>query len=88
MADRLEVQFSQIVQRGTKGCTVTVRLYRLGDAVVTPEGTTYPRVLLRTETVTLGPVQPFQRFVELLRDRAASLMAQFGWNLPEIVCDL
>ena len=86
--DRLEVKFSSIVQRRTE-TLVTVRLYRLGDDVTLPDGsTTYPRVLLRTVTATLGPVHPWQRFVELYRERAAALDAQFGWNLSEIVCSL
>ena len=84
--DRLEVKFASIVQRGAKGCDVTARLYRLGDAVVTPEGTTYPRVLLRTVTATVGPVHPWRRFVELLRERAQPFLAQHG--LTDIVCSL
>ena len=86
--DRLEVKFSSIVQTRTE-TRVVVRLYRLGDAATTPDGsTTYPRVILRTVTATLGPVHPWQRFVELYRERAAALDAQFGWNLSEIVCSL
>ena len=84
--DRLEVKFVSIVQRGQKGCAVTARLYRLGDAVVTKDGVRYPRVLLRTVSATLGPVQPWRRFVELLRERAAAFLAQHG--LTEIVCSL
>ena len=72
--DRLEVKFSSIVQRRTE-TLVTVRLYRLGDPVVVGETTTYPRVLLRTVTATHGSVHPWQRSVELYRERAAALDA-------------
>ena len=82
--DRLEVKFSSVVQRGQKGTDVTVRLYRLNDPVVTADGTTYPRVLLRTLSVTLGPIYPWRRLVELLTAKAA----EQGYPLPEIVCDL
>jgi len=85
--DRLEVKFSTIVQ--TKDATtVTVRLYRLGDAVTIEGRTTYPRTLLRSVTATLGPVYPWARFMELYRERAAQLDAQFGWNISEIVCSI
>ena len=88
MADRLEVQFVSIRQGGGD-TTVTVRLYRLGDAVVDGEGhTTYPRTLLRTVTETIGDVHPWGRFMELYQAKADQLRTQFGWVLPEIVCSL
>lgn len=88
MADRLEVQFSTIVQ--TRDATlVTVRLYRLGDPVLAGDGSvTYPRAGLQTLRETIGPVQPWARFVEIYTQRAIEANAQAGWNLAEVVCTL
>ena len=87
--DRLEVQFSQIVQT-RRDTRVTVRLYRLGDAVIDAEGTVaHPRELLRTLTEVIGPVQPWGRFAELYQDRAEQLIGTFGGRpLAGVVCSL
>jgi hypothetical protein len=67
---RLEVQVVSVVQRGERGCALTARLYALGDPVVVGGVTTYPRTLLRTVTQDTGPVHPYGRVFEILRDRA------------------